>query len=55
MLLLDASFHYVFVHPTEPSRMMVAKIEWVHAVLQFLEVAVDSVFGDVKFVVLCIR
>ena len=55
MLLLGALFHYVFIHPTEPSRMMVAEIQWVHAVLQFLEVSVDGVFGDVEFVVLCIR
>ena len=55
MLLLDALFHYVFIHPTEPSRVMVAEIQWGHAVLQFLEVSVDGVFGNVEFVVLSIR
>jgi len=46
MLLLDTLFYYVLIHPTELSKVMVAEIRWVHAFLQFLEVAAEGVFGD---------
>jgi hypothetical protein len=56
--IISLYVHTLYVHTldgTKRNGMVVAEIAWVHSVLQFFEVTVDGVFGDVKFVVLRIR